>query len=76
MQTDNHNFRKNVVTEKEYVLRKMSLKFQNVKPDISYKIAFYVHIYFYKFELFGVKRPMRQKHKWLNKIVCFNFIKS
>ena len=42
MQTDNHNFRKNVITEKGNILGKMSLKFQNCKSDISCKIAFYI----------------------------------
>ena len=44
MQTDNHNFRKNVATDKKYNLRKIRLKFQNSKLDISCKIAF--HIFF------------------------------
>ena len=43
MQADNHNFRKkNVATDKKYILRKTSLKFQNCKSDISCKIAFYI----------------------------------
>ena len=42
MQRDNHNFRKNVATVKKYILRKMSLKFQDFKYDISCKIAFYI----------------------------------
>ena len=42
MQTDNHNFRKNVITEKGNILGKMSLKFLNCKSDISCKIAFYI----------------------------------
>ena len=45
MQTGNHNFRKNVATDEKYILRKMSLKFQNFKSDISRKIAF--HIFFF-----------------------------
>ena len=36
-------FRKNVTTDKKYILRKMSLNFQNSKSDISYKIKFYIH---------------------------------
>ena len=31
MQTDNHNFRKNVAADKNCILRKMSLKFQDCK---------------------------------------------
>ena len=42
MQTDNHNFRKNVATDEKYILGKMSLKFQNFKSDISCKLAFYI----------------------------------
>ena len=40
MQTDNLNSRKNVATDKKNILKKMSLKFQNSKSDISCKIAF------------------------------------
>ena len=42
MQTDNWYFRKNVETDKKYILRKMSFKFQNCKSDISYKTEFYI----------------------------------
>ena len=42
IQTDNNNFRKNVATYKKYILRKMGLKFQNSKYNMSYKIAFYI----------------------------------
>ena len=42
MQTDNHNFRINVATDKKYILRKISMKFQNSKFGIWYKIAFYI----------------------------------
>ena len=42
MKTDNHNVRKNAATDKKYILRKVSLKFQNSKSDSSYKIAFYI----------------------------------
>ena len=42
METDNYNFRKNVATDKRYILRKISLKFQNSKSEISCKIAFYI----------------------------------
>ena len=38
-QTENHIFRKNVATDKKYIVRKISLKFQNSKSDISFKIA-------------------------------------
>ena len=31
MQTGNYNFRKNVATDLKYILRKMSLKFENPK---------------------------------------------
>ena len=41
-QTDNHNFRKNYAIDKKYILRKMSLKFQNFKSDFSRKIAFFI----------------------------------
>ena len=42
MKTDNHNVKKNVATDKKFILRKVSLKFQNSKSDISFKIAFYI----------------------------------
>ena len=51
-------FRKNVASDKKYILRKMSLNFQNSKCDISCKIEINIFFY-YKLELFGVKRPMR-----------------
>ena len=35
-------FRKNVATDKKYILRKMSLKFQNFKFDFSCKIALHI----------------------------------
>ena len=41
-QIDNHNFRKNVATDRKYILRKMSLKFRNFKSDFSCKIPFYI----------------------------------
>ena len=66
MQTDNHIFTKNVATDKKCILRKMSLKFQNSKS----------YIFCYKLELFGVKRSMKYKHKWLNKTVCLSFLKK
>ena len=40
VQTDDHNFVKNVAADKKYIVRKMTLKFQNSKSDISCKIAF------------------------------------
>ena len=40
MQTDNHNFSKNVTTNEKYILRKMGLTLC--------KIAFYVFCYKYK----------------------------
>ena len=60
------------------ILRKMSLKFENFKFDIACKIAFFIYIFyfFYRLELFGVKRSRKHKYKWLNKIVCFNFLKN
>ena len=72
-QIDDHIFRKKLATDKRYILRKISLKFQNSKSNISWKIEFYKC---YKLELFGVKRSIELKHKWLNKIVCFNFFKD
>ena len=39
-QTDNPIFRENVATDKKYILRKISLKFQNSESNISFKIAF------------------------------------
>ena len=42
METDNHNFRINVATEKKYILRKVGLKFQNPKISISCKLSFSV----------------------------------
>ena len=35
-----------------------------------------LYIFCYKLELFGVKRSMKHKHKWLNKTVCFSFLKK
>ena len=55
MQTGNYNFRKNVATDLKYILRKMSLKFENPKSYISVKIASVLYIFCYKLELFGVK---------------------
>ena len=49
MQTGNHNFRKNVARK----IRKMSLKFQNSKYDISCKIAFYIFFCHNSLELRG-----------------------
>ena len=43
IQTDNHNFRKNVTTDKKYTLRKMGLKF---KIPSSTFFAKYNFIYF------------------------------
>ena len=40
-QTDKHNFNKDVATNKKYILRKMTLKFQNPKFSNSYKMAFW-----------------------------------
>ena len=40
MQTDNHNFVKNFAANKKYIVRNMTLKFQNSKSEISCKIAF------------------------------------
>ena len=59
---------------KKYILCKKSLKFQNSKSNISCKIAFYIY-FCYELEFFGV-RSMKRKHKWLNKTVCFNFLKN
>ena len=42
MQTDNHNFRKNVETNGMYILRKMSLKSQNSKSNILSKLVLYI----------------------------------
>ena len=42
MQTDNYNFRKNIATNKNSILRKMSLKSQNSKSNILSKIVYYV----------------------------------
>ena len=38
-------FRKNVATDKKYILRRMNLKFQNSKSDISCKIEFYIFFF-------------------------------
>ena len=59
-QIDDHIFRKKVATDKRYILRKKSLKFQNSKSNISRKIEFYKC---YKLELFGVKRSIGLEHK-------------
>ena len=48
MKTDNNNVRQNVATDKKFILRKVSLKFQNSKFDISCKIAFYM---FWSYEI-------------------------
>ena len=40
MQTNNQNLGKNVAADQKYILRKMGLKFQNLKFNISCKIAF------------------------------------
>ena len=58
MQTDNHIFRKNVATDRNYILRKMNLKFQNSKFSISRRIAFYI-FFVVKCETFAVKRSVR-----------------
>ena len=44
IETDNHNSRKNVATDKLYIQRKMGSKFQISKSDISCKIAFYIFL--------------------------------
>ena len=38
MQTDNHNFKKNVTANEKYVVRKMSLKFQIIALYICFVI--------------------------------------
>ena len=43
----NNYFRKNVATDKKYIPRKRSLKFQNSKSEISCKIEFCM---FFKWE--------------------------
>ena len=58
MQTDNHIFRKNVATDRNYILRKMNLKFKNPIFSISCKTAFYI-FFARKCETFGVKRLVR-----------------
>ena len=76
MQTDNHNSKKNVTTDKKHILRKPSLKFQNPKFSFSCRIALYI-FFVIKCETFGVKRSIRSfwnKQKWLNKIACFSFL--
>ena len=45
MQTDNHNFRKNITTNEKYILRKMGLNF--------HKIALYMY-FVTKFERFWI----------------------
>ena len=57
MQAVKHNFRKNVATDENYILRNMCLKFQNSKSGISCNSVLY--IFCYKSEPFGVKRSMR-----------------
>ena len=49
---------KNVAADKKYILRKMGLKLQNSKSNISCKIAFCI-FFVTKCELFGVKRSMK-----------------
>ena len=55
--------------------KKMNLKSQNFKFNILSKIVFCA-FFCYKLELFGVKRSMRHKHKWLNKMACYNVLKN
>ena len=43
-ETNNHNFRENVVADKKYILRKVDLRFQNPKIIISCKIANYIFL--------------------------------
>ena len=35
-----------------------------------------LYIFYYKLEFFGVTKSLSHKHKWLNKIVCFSFLKN
>ena len=72
METDDHNFRKNVTTDKKYILIKMGLKFKTLSS------AFYI-FFVIKCELFGVKKSMRSfwnKQEWLYKTVYFNFLRN
>ena len=57
MEIDSHNFRKNLPTDKKYILRKIGLQFQNPQFVNSWKIVFY--IFFVKCEPFRVRGPMR-----------------
>ena len=46
MQIDNHNFKKkNVATDKKFILKKLSLEFQSPKSDILCKIASNIVLY-------------------------------
>ena len=54
MQKNNYHYRRNVATDKKYVLKKISLKFQNPKYSISCKMVF--HLFFViKCKTFGAK---------------------
>ena len=63
MQRDKPKFQKNVTTDKKYTLRKM-----------EFNIFFAL-----KCETFGVKssiKPILNKQKSLNKIMCFNSLRN
>ena len=71
-QTDKRNLRKNVGNNKKYILRKMGLLFRNLKFNILCNIFLVI-----KRKPFGVKMSVKlfwNKQKWLNKIMCFNFV--
>ena len=42
-QTANSNFRKEVTNNEKYILRKIGLKSQNPKFNISYKMTYFYH---------------------------------
>ena len=80
MQPDNHHFRLNIITDKKYILRseKNGFVVQNSLFHSFCKIAFYI-FFVIKYEPFGLKRsmrPFRNKQKWLDDIVYFNFLRN
>ena len=75
MQTDNHNFKNNFATDNKKYSEKNEFEVSKFRIlHLKQNSIFYV--FCYKLELFEVKWSIRHEHKWLNKIVCFNFLKN
>ena len=78
IQSHNHYFRLNTATNEKYILRKMGLTFKTLSSTLFFKITFYI-FFVKKNEPFGIKRSRRlfwNKKKWLDKILCFNFLRK